>query len=334
MNDFPPHTKHTVLLDDSAPDAKRAERFDKSALHTKHTPVLLDEVIANLAPQAGHTYVDATFGGGGYSKRILDSADCRVVAIDRDPDAAIRAKEFDDNHRFSFIQTNFGNISSVLCGLNYSGVVFDFGVSSFQLEDGARGFSFMHEGPLDMRMSDSGETAADVVNTYSEEDLAQIIRTYGDEPFAAKISRAIVNKRKSQPILSTVELADVVRSVVRRVKMIDPATKTFQALRVFVNDELREIQLALDAIADDVFTRQLERVCVITVAFHSLEDRIVKNWWKSVEERERFRDNSSRPRELVDAASARSEPPCYVGKSKSRVIVPGKDELRANPRSR
>ncbi|MDR1598173.1 MAG: 16S rRNA (cytosine(1402)-N(4))-methyltransferase RsmH [Holosporales bacterium] len=278
-----------------------------------HVPVLLNEVMSALAPQPGATYIDATFGGGGYSRRMLDAAPCRVVAIDRDPDAAVRASALHGEYgeRFSFVQSNFANIHETLRCLDYSGVVFDFGVSSFQLEDDARGFSFMHDGPLDMRMSGDGATAADVVNTYSAKDLERIIQLYGDEPFARKISQAIVAHRASQPLLRTLDLANVVRSVVKKVKAIDPATKTFQALRIFVNDELREIRLALDAIAADVAQRpHLAPVCVITVTFHSLEDRIVKLWSQRLKQEGRTDGNAL------------------------RVTVPSCDELHENPRSR
>ncbi|MDR0631378.1 MAG: 16S rRNA (cytosine(1402)-N(4))-methyltransferase RsmH [Holosporales bacterium] len=307
-------------------------------MHIEHVPVLLNEVLEYLDPKDGHAYVDATFGGGGYSRAILErAAGSRVVAIDRDPAAAERAKDFVHRYgpRFAFYLTNFGNISEILESCDYSGIVFDFGVSSFQLEDGARGFSFQNDGPLDMRMGAVGETiapsanahpanitAADVVNSYSVQDLTRIIKTYGDEPHAKKISDAIVRRRRDHPILTTLELANIVRSVVRHSGAIDPATKTFQALRIFVNDELREIQCALDSIASDVVARQLRQISVITVSFHSLEDRIVKNWWTSHNRSHACDRGNTSPRAFS------------ITQLHSRVITPSTDELRANPRCR
>jgi 16S rRNA (cytosine1402-N4)-methyltransferase len=303
---------------------------------SEHIPVLRNEVIEYLNPQDGNTYVDATFGGGGYSRAIFEhAANSRVLAIDRDPAAFERAKPFVNKYgaHFSFFLTNFARIAEVLVEHDYSGVVFDFGVSSFQLEDGERGFSFQNDGPLDMRMDGANGapqiigqapklTAGELVNTYAESDLARIINVYGDEPYAKKISNAIVRRRRERPINTTFELAEIIRSVVRHAGAIDPATKTFQALRIFINDELREIQTALDSIVKDVAARQLQQISVITVSFHSLEDRIVKNWWMSNKRHE----------------------PSYVPNSQEytvtitslhhHVIMPSADELRTNPRSR
>jgi 16S rRNA (cytosine1402-N4)-methyltransferase len=271
----------------------------------EHIPVLLNEVLEQLSPQCGKTYIDATFGGGGYSRGILNAASgCKVVATDRDPDVAHQAEAFKREYgeRFSFFQTNFSRIGDVASTLSqYSGIVFDLGVSSFQLENGTRGFSFQRDGPLDMRMSEMGITAAHVVNTFTREDLTSIIRIYGEEHHAHKISYAIVEQRRLRPFSTTFELASVVRSVMPRTGHIDPATKTFQALRIYVNDELREIQSALDSISADVNTRKPCTVLVIVVSFHSLEDRIVKNWGHGLT---------------------------------SRIIVPTKQEQRRNPRSR
>ncbi|MDR2464633.1 MAG: 16S rRNA (cytosine(1402)-N(4))-methyltransferase RsmH [Holosporales bacterium] len=279
-----------------------------------HTPVLLKEVITYLAPQNGKTYIDATFGGGNYSKAILDAAECYVVAVDRDPEAEIRAASLTSHYidRFQFILTNFGNLKEFLPNIPFSGIVFDFGVSSFQLDNAHRGFSFQTNGPLDMRMGSHGITAKEVVNTFSKEDLAIIIKTYGDERFARQISRAIIQTRKHKTIETTFDLADVVRAVVPRCNKIDPATKTFQAFRIFINDELREIHKALDAIINTVIQKKMSGISVITIAFHSLEDRTVKNWMHKLKE-------DSNISLFIDI---------------SKVIMPSKDELNRNPRSR
>jgi 16S rRNA (cytosine1402-N4)-methyltransferase len=358
------------------------KRESTMAYESEHIPVLLNEVIEYLKPQDGHAYVDATFGGGGYSRAILEHvADSRVLAIDRDPAAFARAEAFVNRYgaRFSFFLTNFARIAEVLAEHDYSGIVFDFGVSSFQLEDGERGFSFQNDGPLDMRMDGAdgasqiiGQapriTASELVNTYAESDLASIIKVYGDEPFARKISNAIVRRRRERPINTTFELAEVVRSVVRHAGAIDPATKTFQALRIFINDELREIQTALDSIVKDVAARQLQQISVITVAFHSLEDRIVKNWWTSSRQREPFyaqtpreysymskqkelsymsmpRESSSASKHQESLSASKHQESLYAQNSQANttvtitpmhhhVITPSADELRANPRSR
>jgi 16S rRNA (cytosine1402-N4)-methyltransferase len=303
---------------------------------SEHIPVLLNDVIKYLNPQDGQTYVDATFGGGGYSRAILEAAtSSRVLAIDRDSEAIGRAEPFVHEYgtRFSFFLINFARIAEVLAERDYSGIVFDFGVSSFQLEDGKRGFSFQNDGPLDMRMDGTNGaphtigqapqiTAGELVNTYSASDLARIINVYGDEPYAKKISSAIVSRRRERRINTTFELAEVVRSVVRHAGAIDPATKTFQALRIFINDELREIQNALNSIVKDVATRQLSEISVITVSFHSLEDRIVKNWCVSSKRREYLCSSNSLEHMVA------------ITPLHHHVITPSENELRTNPRSR
>lgn len=286
-----------------------------------HKPVLLQEVLSFLDPKPNLTYVDATFGGGGYTKAILEKTECNVIAIDRDEDALERAKPFSEEYkdRFQFFLSNFSNLDVVLKDKAFDGIVFDFGVSSFQIENGERGFSFKMDGNLDMRMSKNGElTAEDVVNTYTETELEKIIKFYGEEPFAKKIARAIINYRKFCYIKTTLQLAEIVRSIVPKFGMLDPATKTFQALRIFVNDELREIKIALDKIVDMFlsFGTTSGKIQVLTVAFHSLEDRTVKNWIKT--NKEFFRGNDK-----------------YRFENKTgSVVEPSRDERIKNPRSR
>lgn len=283
-----------------------------------HVPVLGREAVAFLSPHDGGVYVDATFGGGGYSRAILEAAACQVVAIDCDPEAAERAKPLEEAFlgRFSFKLGNFQGISRLLEGIRVDGVVFDLGVSSFQLDDAARGFSFQHNGPLDMRMSKEGLSAEEVVNTFSAEQLTQIIRLYGEERYASRVAFAIIKKRGKKHITTTEVLAEVVRSVVPRQGKIDAATRTFQALRIFVNDELRHLQEALDGVENMVRSGPSESIRVVTVAFHSLEDRLVKNWIRGINSTPEGRSHLVWHDETT------------------RVILPSEEEIQANPRSR
>ena len=219
----------------------------------RHIPVLLDAVLTALAPAPGETYIDGTFGAGGYSRAILNAADCRLVAIDRDPDAARRAVAFKDQfkERFTFIQGPFSQMTDLVASIGMEqvdGVVLDIGVSSFQLDEAERGFSFQASGPLDMRMSKDGETAADVVNTYDQSELADILYHYGEEPKSRQIAAAIVKERAISPFETTTDLASLIEKTVgmprRRPgkKTIHPATRSFMALRIHVNDELGELE--------------------------------------------------------------------------------------------
>jgi 16S rRNA (cytosine1402-N4)-methyltransferase len=241
-----------------------------------HVPVLLREMLQHLSPQDGGLYIDATFGGGGYTSAILEAANCHVIAIDRDPDAIARGEKLKSakyGDRLTLIQSTFCAIDQVI-EEPVDGLVFDYGVSSFQLDEADRGFSFMREGPLDMRMSKDGLTAAEVVNTYSEKDLADIIFHYGDEPFSRSIARAIVHDRVEQPFETTLQLAGLIRRIVKRKDSIDAATKTFQALRIFVNNELIEIRDALEK-SLKILTPNAR---LVGVTFHSLEDRLLKRF--------------------------------------------------------
>lgn len=281
-----------------------------------HIPVLLREVVEALNPKDGGVYIDATFGGGGYTRALLEAANCKVIGIDRDPEAAIRAESFKQEFkdRFDFTSGVFSELDTLVpqnqC---FDGIIFDFGVSSFQLDQAERGFSFRFDGPLDMRMSkDQGDrTAAEILNTYPENQLAEIIYVYGEEKKARIIAKTIVEQRKTKPLETTQEFAKLVRSIVKRHDGIDPATLTFQALRIFVNNELIEIDTALKK------TLNLLSVGgkVITVTFHSLEDRLAKNWMR--------------------ANAIASTRPNYALKSlHSKPISPSLEEVKANPRSR
>ncbi len=243
-----------------------------------HVPVLLAELLRELHPVDGALYVDATFGRGGVTAALLEAADCRVIAVDCDPDAEPVAGLFAKRYsgRFDFLRGRFGQLVASLetrgVRVVTGGIVFDLGVSSPQLEDAGRGFSFRRDGPLDMRMDRTGTTAADLVNTLGETELAGVLRTLGEERYARRVAHAIIAAR---PIARTAELAAVVRAAVpSRQQTIDAATRTFQALRIAVNDELGELRAALEA-AEYLLA---EGAVLAVVSFHSLEDRLVKRF--------------------------------------------------------
>ncbi|MBR1903670.1 MAG: 16S rRNA (cytosine(1402)-N(4))-methyltransferase RsmH, partial [Alphaproteobacteria bacterium] len=210
------------------------------AQRERHIPVMLSEVLQYLKPQKGEIYVDATFGNGGYTQAILDAADCKVIALDRDPNVRIRANELKNMYgaRFEFRSGQFGDFTD-LVNEKINGAVFDIGVSSMQFDDAERGFSFAKEAALDMRMSCEGLSAADIVNTYAEKDLADLIYQYGEERKSRQIAQKIVEYRRKKTIETTTELAEIIYTVLHKHGgVIDPATRTFQALRIVVNDEL------------------------------------------------------------------------------------------------
>lgn len=247
-----------------------------------HKPVMLTEMLTALAPCDDGIYVDGTFGAGGYSRAILAAAHCTVYALDQDPNvkplAEALAGEFPG--RFIFVAGNFSDMGALLAAhhvASVDGIVLDIGVSSMQLDESARGFSFRNDGPLDMRMSASGMSAMDVVNGMEEEALANIIYQYGEEKASRRIAHAIVEARSLAPITRTKQLAEIVASVLPRHSATDPATRTFQALRIHVNDELGMLSKGL---------AEAERLLVakghlVVVTFHSLEDRIVKQFLHS-----------------------------------------------------
>ncbi len=247
----------------------------------RHFPVMRDEVVAAIAAKDGEIIVDATFGAGGYSLAFLESANCTVIAIDRDPDAIAAGTELVEamSGRLQLIEGCFGDMVALLANAGITrvdGIAMDLGVSSMQLDQAERGFSFMHDGPLDMRMGQAGEDAADLVNNLAEAELADIIYQYGEERRSRAIARAIVAAREAGQILKTGQLADVVSGVLGRQRdtKMHPATRTFQALRVYVNRELDELDNGLRA-AEQLLTPG-GRLAV--VSFHSLEDRRVKQF--------------------------------------------------------
>jgi 16S rRNA (cytosine1402-N4)-methyltransferase len=296
----------------------------------RHIPVLVHSVVEFLAVRDGGIYVDATFGAGGYTRAILAAAAARVVAIDRDASAVARGSDLvkQADGRLALVQDRFSNLERVvrdrgqdLADDLVDGVVCDLGVSSMQLDEAERGFSFRHDGPLDMRMSDSGPSAADVIAAASERDLAYIIKLLGEERHARAIARAIVAARTQAPIRTTLGLAAVIERVARgRPGAIHPATRTFQALRIFLNEELAELAAVL--VAAEAMLRPGGRLVV--VSFHSLEDRIVKTF---LVERGRRSGASRHLPEIVRPAPA-------FRLLTGRPVTPDEAEIVVNPRSR
>jgi 16S rRNA (cytosine1402-N4)-methyltransferase len=295
-----------------------------------HVPVLLAEVVRHLAPRAGGTYVDGTFGGGGYSRALLEAAACRVVGIDRDPAsvAAARPLEAAAQGRLTVIEGRFGDMVELLGAHGVTaveGVTLDLGISSMQIDTPDRGFSFRHDGPLDMRMSGAGPTAADIVNDSDEGELATILFEYGEERQSRRIARAIGRARTNKRIERTAELAGIVRQALGTAaarEKIDPATRTFQALRIAVNDELGELRRGLAAA--DTLLAPGGRLAV--VSFHSLEDRTVKTFL-----RERAGDMPGPSRHMPAARPTRAMTWRVVTR---RPVTPGAAECDANPRAR
>jgi len=292
----------------------------------RHIPVLGREAVEMLAPRAGGTYVDATFGAGGYSRAILAVAGTRVIGIDRDRTAVAGGFDLVDRAegRLTLLEDRFSNLAEICAAegaATVDGVVMDVGVSSMQLDEAGRGFSFRLDGPLDMRMGQAGPTAADLIAKASEAELADIIYLFGEERHSRAVARAIVAARRDAPITTTRALADIVAGVVRaRPGDIHPATRTFQGLRIFVNEELDELQTALEA-AERVL-KPGGRLAV--VSFHSLEDRIVKSFFA---ERGKTGGGSRHLPEVKQTT------PSFRLLTK-RPVTPDDSELSANPRAR
>jgi 16S rRNA (cytosine1402-N4)-methyltransferase len=287
-----------------------------------HTPVLLAEVLRALAPAPGKLIVDGTFGAGGYSRAFL-AAGAEVAAFDRDPGARAFAAGLDGG-RFRLIEDRFSAMAEHLGAGAADGVALDLGVSSMQLDEAERGFSLMRDGPLDMRMSREGPTAADVVNQAPAAELARIFRTYGEEAQAGRIARAIERRRAEQPFSRTLDLAEFVERTLggRRGARVHPATRVFQALRIAVNAELEELEKGL--LAAERVLRAGGRLAVVT--FHSLEDRIVKTF---------LAERSGRT-----PGGSRHAPPVAAGPAPSFELLfsgahgPSEAEMAANPRAR
>ncbi len=296
-----------------------------------HVPVMLDEVLNLLQPRSGGRYVDATFGGGGHTRALLERSGPggRVLALDADLEAIARARALADQfpRRLEIAQGNFRDIEAIARGVHFDevdGVLMDLGLSSFQLNRADRGFSFQHSGPLDMRFdTNHGISAAEIVNGWSEEDLARLFFEYGEEQRSRPIARAIVRARSESPIRTTDRLATIIENAVggRRGRAIHPATKAFQALRIAVNDELESLRNGLSGSL--ALLTAGGRLAVIS--FHSLEDRIVKNFMRQ---------------ESTDCICPPGTPVCVCGHHarlrlvNRRVVKPSEDEIERNPRSR
>jgi 16S rRNA (cytosine1402-N4)-methyltransferase len=309
--------------------------------HDLHQPVLLSEVLDALGVQDGETIVDGTFGAGGYSQRILEAANCRVFGIDRDPEAMVRGAALMDAYpdRLALLQGRFSDMEALMAGedaASVDGVVLDLGVSSPQLDDADRGFSFRFDGPLDMRMSSEGQSAADVVNNFSLDELTGIIREFGEERHARRVAQEIVATRDETPITRTLALAEMIADVMpksrgprakgkgkRGPERIHPATRTFQALRIYVNDEIGELRRGLAA---------AERLLgvggrLVVVSFHSLEDREVKRFLQARS------GNAPRAHRHSPAAETADQAPSFELLFRG-AVKPGDAETGANPRAR
>ena len=294
-----------------------------------HIPVLLKEVLAALKPRDGGVYVDGTFGNGGYSRGLLEAADCAVWGIDRDPGVIAKSRDMEAEFggRLRVVEGRFGDMFDLLSAQGVTGVdgvALDLGVSSMQLDQAERGFSFMSDGPLDMRMEQKGQSAADVVNNFGEEDLANIIYEFGEERRSRWVAHAIVEARAEQEITRTSQLANIVCRVVKKSKDgIHPATRTFQGLRIYVNDELGEVDRGLSG---------AERLlapggCLAVVAFHSLEDKRVKAFFNARS------GNLPNPSRYVPDTGEKGPAPTFK-LFKKGAIKPTAEECKINPRSR
>jgi 16S rRNA (cytosine1402-N4)-methyltransferase len=296
---------------------------------TGHIPAMLREVLAQLAPRQGGIYLDGTFGGGGYAAAILDTAGCTLWGIDRDPDAIARGAAVAERFpgRLHLIQGQFGDMMALLANAGVfllDGIVLDLGISSFQIDEPERGFSFRGDGPLDMRMSKQGTSAADLVNGLPERDLADVLYELGEERASRRIAKAIVAARTEAPIETTARLAGIIRAVMPKDGSgMDPATRSFQALRIKVNDELGEIERALASAADLLAPGGR----LVVVSFHSLEDRIVKRFMTEIAGRAPGLSRHD-PRGLADRPAA----PFRMLTTKA--LRPRADETNINPRAR
>ena len=296
----------------------------------RHIPVMLSEVIEALEPGDGKHFIDGTFGAGGYTRGLLEAARCSVLAIDRDPGAAKFAQALEERFpgRLKFVLGRYAEMREIaeregIAAID--GVALDLGVSSMQLDEPERGFSFSQDGPLDMRMGAEGLTASDLVNALPERDLAAILSTLGEEKRARSIARAIVARRAEAPILRTGELADIVARVLgrRHDETKHPATRTFQALRLYLNEELLELARGLSAA--EHLLKPKGRLAVVT--FHSLEDRIAKRFFAA-----RSMPAPRASRHLPEQGGSTFLPSFRL--LNRRPLSPSKDEIRLNPRAR
>ena len=284
---------------------------------TGHKPVLLKELMNAIKPKENEIYFDATFGDGGYTSKLLETSNCNVIAIDQDPSVQPRAKEFEKRYgeRFKFFKEKFSGIQNVMEKIQKKEInsfIFDIGVSSMQLDNPDRGFSFQKEGPLDMRMNSSGKTAAELIVNVNEDDLANIIYHYGDEKNSRKIAKRIVEYRKHSKITTTTELATIVKNCFpSKYYKKHPATKTFQAIRIYLNNEIEELCDGLNNAAK--YLSKGGKICI--VSFHSIEDRLIKKFFQFGADNQDLNKN-------------------FLDKYRNKVIKPSSREIQINPRSR
>lgn len=293
--------------------------------HADHIPVLMNEVLAALGPADGETYIDGTFGAGGYTSAILQAADCQVIGLDRDPNVAPHVETISATYgaRFRFVQTKFSKLDQVTEGEKVDAVILDIGVSSMQLDQDLRGFSFMRDGPLDMRMSGEGPSAKDAIKHLSFSDLQKIFKVYGEERRARRCADFIVRAREEAPIETTLQLAEVLTKALGGGGKRHPATRVFQALRIFINDELGELVSAL--LAAERILKPGGRLVV--VSFHSLEDRIVKAFLRARSGEVKGGSRHMPPK------NANENSPSFKLLKRSGVTASEK-ELTTNPRAR
>ena len=293
-----------------------------SKLELHHKSVMCEEVLSILNPTDDCIYVDGTLGAGGHTRRILEEADCKVIGIDKDPVAISLCKDIKSNYKNNFFTVNgsFSDLTDHILTLGFKkidGILLDLGTSSMQLDSAERGFSFQYDAPLDMRMNQTGQSAYDIVNSLSENSLADIIYYYGEERSSRKIAKAIVNERKIKKIKTTFDLNKIILNVKKaNNKKIHPSTKTFQALRIHINNELKDLYNVLIS-AEKVLS---EKGKLIVISFHSLEDRIVKNF---------IRENSV----SIKKYNPRETEKTFVYKSR-KVLKPTEEEIKKNRRSR
>ncbi len=296
-----------------------------AASSSPHIPVLLDDILTHIQPVKG-IWLDGTMGAGGYTRALLEAGADRVIAVDRDPEALERAKAWQDEYgdRLTIVDGRFGNLDEIAADLNVKldGVVLDIGVSSMQLDQAERGFSFMKDGPLDMRMEQSGPSAADIVNRAPEGVIADILFRFGEERASRKIARAIVMDRKAAPFTTTLQLAGMIERIMPRPKKGQPhaATRSFQALRIAVNDELGELARGLQA-AEAALA---EGGLLVVVTFHSLEDRMVKRFIQQ-------RSDAPKVNRYVPVTDTPDTP---FEKLTRKAVTASDSELAVNPRSR
>lgn len=302
------------------------KRNTQTISSSPHCSVLLREVLEHISLKDNGRYLDCTFGAGGYTRAILQKADCYVTGLDQDPTVKRYVSNIKNafGKKFDFIQTNFAEAKNKLAGKKFDGIVLDLGISSMQVDTAERGFSFMHDGPLDMRMGNDGISAKEFIANATEEDIANVIYKYGEEVQSRQIAKNIVKIREVEPIETTLQLAEIVRNAMHyRKSKIDPATKTFQAIRIYINKELESIEKLLNDSKDLLSPGGR----ILVVSFHSLEDSIVKTF---------FKENSIKK----IARSKYSKKPLEIEEGKwlevitKKPILPSREEVVSNPRSR